>query len=351
MQAFSTNTKKFFIAQAIGWAFFGAANAILQSLIGLPAKLVAVNTGICLFGGVVITTLYRYLIRSWNWQAWKIGPLFVFILGSTVVLSFAWLLLNAVIIQFFFPVYQITASEILSNLLNGALLFLVWNLIYFFFKYFAKSQELEVDKWRLATEVKEAQLGNLRAKLRPHFVFNTLNNIKALVLEDPQRSRDMLINFSDLLRYSLQHDEQRQVPLEEEVDVSRQYLELMSIQYEDRLEWRMDIDPATTDCLIPPMVLQLLVENAVKHGIAPLAKGGELLVQTQLEAGQLILKVRNTGSLRMQPKVEGRLGTGLQNIRERLRIFYGKQAAFKLEESGDYVLAHVSLPLQTSPLS
>ncbi|MEM7572941.1 MAG: histidine kinase [Bacteroidota bacterium] len=343
----STGTKKFFIAQAFGWALFGVGNFFIQWMAGIPFIMVATNTGMALFTGLVITTIYRYLIRSWHWQEWRLLALLMFIAFSSFLIAVAWLLLNAVLFQLLFPIFQITAREILGNLINGGLIFLIWNLIYFFFKYFAKSRELEIDKWRLATEVKEAQLGNLRAKLRPHFVFNTLNNIKALVLEDPQRSREMLINFSDLLRYSLQHDEQRQVPLSEEVEISRQYLELMSIQYEDRLQWSMDIDPQTPNCLVPPMLLQLLVENAVKHGIAPEAAPGELNLKTTLEKEQLLLEVSNSGNLRRRKKVEGRLGTGLQNIRERLRIFYGDRAAFDLKESGHYVLASICLPLET----
>ena len=208
-----------------------------------------------------------------------------------------------------------------------------------------KFQQSEVEKWRLAAEVKEAQLGTLRSQIRPHFVFNTLNNIKALVLEDPQRSREMLINFSDLLRYSLQHDERDMVPLEDEIDITQQYLELMSIQYEERMEWNIEATPESLRCLLPPMLLHLLVENAVKHGIAPSANGGEVAISARCEAGHLHLEVKNTGTLNAHSDVEGQLGTGLKNIRERLSIFYGGKAKFELIETAPCVKAKIEIPV------
>lgn len=342
---FTNGTKNFFIAQAIGWGIFGGSNFIFQSLLGMPLSLVVANSGFSALSGILVSTVYRYLIRRWNWQSWKLWKLLVFISAASFVLSIAWMVVTSLLFQTMSPEFQISGNQILGNLITAGLLFLIWNLIYFFFKYFMKFQQSEVEKWRLAAEVKEAQLGTLRSQIRPHFVFNTLNNIKALVLEDPQRSREMLINFSELLRYSLQHDEREMVPLENEIDITRQYLELMSIQYEDRMKWEIDVEPDAFSCVLPPMLLHLLVENAVKHGIAPSAKEGEVMVKAKKHGTYLHLEVRNTGSLKTHSDVEGRLGTGLKNIRERLAIFYGEKAKFELIENPPFVVAQLNIPL------
>lgn len=344
---FTTGTKNFFVAQAVGWGIFGGSNFIVQSLAGLPLNLVVANSSFSILSGILVSTAYRFLIRRWNWQSWKLWKLLVFIVAASLVLSLAWMVLTSLLFQIMRPEFQITGNQILGNLITAGLLFLIWNLIYFFFKYFVKFQQSEIEKWRLASEVKEAQLGTLRSQIRPHFVFNTLNNIKALVLEDPQRSRAMLINFSDLLRYSLQHDEREMVPLEDEIDITRQYLELMSIQYEDRMKWDIETQPDSLTCLLPPMLLHLLVENAVKHGIAPSANVGEVVVKAEKNGADLHVEVRNTGSLLSPQNMEGRLGTGLKNIRERLSIFYGANAKFDLSEKDGHVIARFNLPQKT----
>ena len=342
---FTTGTKNFFIAQGIGWSIFGTSNIIVQSITGLPLDLVAANAGFAILSGFSATTAYRYLVRRWDWQSWRLWKLLVFIAFSSLVLAVAYLVSAGLLFQIIKPEYHISVGNILSNLMVGCLLFAGWNLVYFFFKYFVKYQQSEVEKWRLAAEVKEAQLGTLRSQIRPHFVFNTLNNIKALVLEDPHRSREMLINFSDLLRYSLQHDQGEMVTLENEIEIIRQYLELMTIQYEDRLRWHIDAPPETLSAQLPPMLLHLLVENAVKHGISPSANGGDLVISAVRSNGELQVEVKNTGSLVSRSNVEGRLGTGLKNIRERLRIFYGEAAKFELKEVPPNVVARLVIPV------
>lgn len=340
----TNNTRYFFIAQAVGWAIFGVVNATVQSLIGTPFEFVVANAIYSVIAGLLVSTAYRYLIKDISWAAWRMVPLLVFILFSSFALSVAWLLVSYVFFAISMPGLPFSFYEILTNVVNGGLIYLVWNLIYFFFKYFAKSQQLTIDKWRLLAEAKEAQLGHLKAHLRPHFVFNALNNIKALVLEDPQRSRDMLINFSDLLRYSLQHDKNKLVSLADELDISRQYLELMSIQFEDRLNWSISVSEEATELLLPPMSLQMLVENAVKHGIAVRKEAGRIEIETRLVDHMLHLTVKNTGRLDAAARMENRLGTGIQNLRERLQIMYRGKAAFDLREAGQYVIAQVQIP-------
>ena len=175
-----------------------------------------------------------------------------------------------------------------------------------------------------------------------HFLFNCLNSIRALVVENPGLAQDMITRFATILRYNLHHDLNHTVPLEAEVEVVSDYLALEAVRLEDRLRVRFAVDPAAGKIRIPPMLLQTLVENAVKHGIATLPNGGDLSVRAAIDADSLRLEVENTGSL-SAPK-PGTTQVGLGNTRERLRILYGARAHLDLRNGDGRVTATVVIP-------
>lgn len=340
------NRRNFWIAQLSGWAIFAFGNCVIQGIIGLPALLVFFNSFYSALAGIAVSTIYHALIRRVNWTKWKISHLLIFILCSALVLSAAWLLAVSVLFAMTLPEYQVRMGEILANLVNGGLVFLIWNLIYFFFQYFSKYHFAEVEKWQLAATAREAQLDTLKAQIKPHFVFNTLNNIKALILEEPERAREMLVHFSDLFRYSLLHSGRSLVVLEEEVELLKQYLALLSIQFESRLRYQIEVDSNLLDHHVPPMLLQLLVENAVKHGIAQIPEGGTLEVALFEQDDMLLIEVKNSGSLQQTPESPANTGLGLRNIHNRLQLQYGGSARLEIFEKADNVIAQVKLPLK-----
>lgn len=343
MKTIPLGNKSFWIAQGIGWAIFALVNISVQAFLGFPAWLIVKNTLYSVGAGILITTAYRYIIKDFDWQKQKIIPLILFIFGSSLVLSISWLILIALLF-YLDQRASVTPGELVGNLINGCLTFLIWNLIYFFFQYFSKFQLAEVEKWQMQAQVKEAQLGSLKTQIRPHFMFNTLNNILALILEDKHKARAMLINFSELLRYSLQMSQSQLVTIEEEVDMCRRYLQLLSVQYEDRLQFDIRIENGLADTPIPPMMLQFLVENGVKHGIDRLPQGGSLNIDVFKEPAFNVVEVSNSGSLEKKANVESRLGIGLQNIRERLKLIYKGQAFFDICEKKDLVVATIKIP-------
>ena len=221
----------------------------------------------------------------------------------------------------------------------------LWAVIYFGVGYFERYRDTRFEQLRLAVAVKNSELRALLAKVNPHFLFNCLNSLRALTLEDPLRAQQMSDQLASVLRYSLQSGRSQTVSLESEIDAIRAYLRLESMRFEDRLRVDIDVDPLSRLIPIPPMLVQTLVENGVKHGIARIAQGGEIRVTSKLEADGLKIQVINTGRLGS----EGSGGTeiGLHNARERLRILYGSAASLILRNSGDdEVLAEVWVPLQ-----
>jgi two-component system sensor histidine kinase AlgZ len=207
-----------------------------------------------------------------------------------------------------------------------------------------KSRLLSKEKQvRLELALREAELRALEAQINPHFLFNCLNSIRGLVVEDPQKAQDMITRFATLLRYNLNHDSRHTVPLAAETEVVADYLALEKVRFEDRLRLHVAIDPAAAALPVPPMILQSLVENALKHGIARLPHGGDLQIRASAHNGTLVLEVENTGELR--DSRPGDTQVGLTNIRERLRILYGDRASLALRNSEDgRVVATVQIP-------
>ncbi len=199
----------------------------------------------------------------------------------------------------------------------------------------AKSRALALE-----LAAKEARLRNLQAQVNPHFLFNSLNTVRALILEDAPRAVEAVTWLSTLLRYSLHSDRNTRVPLSEELEMVEQYLALEKLRFEDRLQVAIDIPAPLLPALVPPLLLQTLVENAIKHGIAHLPSGGQVTIQATPSHSHMTLEVRNTG--RLQPATSS--GIGLSNARERLLLLYGANASLHLSESNNEVIAEVRLP-------
>jgi LytS/YehU family sensor histidine kinase len=238
----------------------------------------------------------------------------------------------------------LSLAAFLGNMFTFTLIILAWNLIYFSIHYFNNWNQAEIEKWKLAAEMKDAQLGSLKSQIKPHFVFNAINNIRSLILEDKERAREMLLHFSDLFRYALKNSDHSKVALEEELEIVTQYLELMSIQYEDKLEYTISVDEGLDEFQMPPMMLQLLVENAIKHGISQFSEGGSINVEVKQDKDNLLIKVRNSGRIETKAILGEQLGVGLDNIKKRLELIYNGKAAMQMQEIENNVVASIKIP-------
>ena len=173
-------------------------------------------------------------------------------------------------------------------------------------------------------------------------MFNSLNNIRGLMLEDVEKSREMLTKLSEILRYSLTKNNVNSISVREELEVVDNYIDLSKIQFEDRLTFLKNVEKDTLDLNIPPMIIQLLIENAIKHGISNLKHGGKIILEIKKRDGQVQIEVRNTGSLKV---AKNSTQLGIKNIKQRLNLLYAQQASFTLQEEADEVVANVKMPL------
>ena len=168
-----------------------------------------------------------------------------------------------------------------------------------------------------------------------------MNNIRALILEDPTLAREMLIKFADIFRHSLQYSGEKLITVTEEIYILTRYFDILKLQYEDKLHYTIVSDDEALQKSIPPMILQLLVENSIKHGIALTKEGGIVAVEVSSKKGELLLRVKNSGTLQVKNTLEDSLGIGLNNISERLSLIYPGKAKLMISEEPPFVIVNI----------
>jgi LytS/YehU family sensor histidine kinase len=192
------------------------------------------------------------------------------------------------------------------------------------------------------TLAREAELQALRLQLNPHFLFNSLHSISALATIDGARARDMCIRLAGFLRSSLGTGERESIPLRDEVALARSYLEVEQVRFGDRLNVQAEVEPECLECEVPPLVLQPLVENAVKHGISRLVEGGSVRMWARREGDRLTVVVENEFDLDIPPRADQ--GVGLTNVRRRLQMRYGAEAGFEAGAVGETYRVVLRIP-------
>jgi sensor histidine kinase YesM len=221
-------------------------------------------------------------------------------------------------------------------------IFMIWLFIIVTIKAYHYINQVKVSQLQLESNLKESQLNTLKGQINPHFMFNSLNNIRGLILEDAPKARDMITRLSEMLRYSLTKNGINTISLNEELQTVDNYIEISKIQFEERLKFNSTVNPQALNIAIPPMIIQMLVENAVKHGIGKIKEGGEVNLKIDVLKDELIIIVQNSGSLFIS---EDSTKLGLQNIKKRLSLLFGNRASFILQENGNFVEAKIIIPL------
>ncbi len=215
------------------------------------------------------------------------------------------------------------------------------------FDYYARYREREFRAAQLETQLAQAQLHALKMQLHPHFLFNTLNAIAGLVRDRKDKAAvQMIAGLSDLLRHTLENSGKQEIPLREELDFLELYLDIQQMRFSDRLTVRMEVAPETLNARVPNLILQPLVENAIRHGVAARVSAGEVSISARRENGALELKVADDGpGLKSGWRMEDGGGIGLSNTRERLVQLYGREHRFEVRNrEGGGVEAALMIP-------
>jgi two-component system, LytTR family, sensor kinase len=217
--------------------------------------------------------------------------------------------------------------------------------------YYSESQARKLKEAQLETRLAEARLRTLEAELQPHFLFNTLHAISTLVHVNPDSADRMISRLSDLLRLTFDRSGAPKVALQEELEFLQKYLEIEQIRFQDRLTVRYDIDPETLDAEVPRLILQPLVENAIKHGVSPRSGLGTVEITSKVTGEDLWLEVRDHGAGPAdRSRMPSRVGVGLANTRDRLECLYGEAHTLEVADGDNGFAVRIRLPLQRLPV-
>jgi len=207
------------------------------------------------------------------------------------------------------------------------------------------THEVEARAMQTSIQARDAELKALKAQINPHFLFNSLNSISALTSIDPVRARDMCVLLGDFLRLTLGLGEKTSVRLSEELELLQKYMAIEKVRFGARLTMHEEIQEESKACLLPPLLLQPLVENAVKHGIAGLPEGGDVRLAVQRQNGRLAILVENSWDPEAPPRRSG--GLGLKNVQQRLEARYGKDANLRVNTEGERFQVTLSIPAES----
>jgi two-component system LytT family sensor kinase len=332
--------------QVGGWSFYAIIQILFSAIAsdnpGISTQRVLFLVYESLFG-LLLTHQYRYLINRWKWLSAGMPRLILRVAGSVVLLG---LLLYFIRLPISIPLglysreVAFDTSRILGLTATYSLIFFLWSVLYFIYNYFERYNT----SLKLEASVREIELNNLKSQLNPHFIFNALNSIRALVDEHPDKAKRAINQLANILRNSLSSGKRELTKFDDELKIVQDYLGLESIRFEERLQTRFEIDPASRDFLVPPLMIQTLVENGIKHGIAKLTAGGTIEMKTIVHDDRLTIQVRNTGTY-VNGSTGNDGGLGLENTRQRLKLIYGDNASFRiLSENNTFVLTEVEVP-------
>lgn len=343
-----TKANLYWICQIGGWFFF-----VLVEFIGYGNtfgynNLLIFNVVVNFLLGLSLTHLYRLFLIRTRWLVLPLSSLLPRAIFGVIVVSASLTTFNIWLDRLTVPLMgqlPVDLVLILNYLFNWSKYILMWALVYHLFQYWEKSLEAERSRYHMQAILRENQYNNLKTQLNPHFLFNSLNGIRTLVDLDPELSKEAISRLSGLLRSSLQMNKQKTVSLEQEIATVENYLLIEKIRFDDRLRYQFEIDDEVLNVQIPPMMLQTLAENAVKHGISKIRNGGDIFLKAFKKSGKLHIEISNTG--RFNPvDSDQSIGLGLENTRERLSLLYDDKASFEISNLGEnQVLAQIEIPL------
>lgn len=320
----------YWICQLGGWLFFVSLQSLFFKLSDAFSVNVAISQFLLFFFGIIISHLYRNIIIRFSWL--KIGT--VRVIPLVIIASVLFAALHEYAQYGVELLLQIAANKhqsdvmVITNILNLAFVYFFWSLIYFLFHFIENYKKAEIENLKWEASINEIELNKLKSQLNPHFMFNAMNSIRALVDEDPTKSKEAITQLSNILRNTLQMGKNKVIPFEEELNLVSDYLALESIRYEERLKFTIRVDEQSKHFYVPPLMIQTLIENGIKHGVSKLTKGGVINLTTRVQDNQLIINISNSGQLKEVANSES--GYGIKNTLQRLKLLYGENASLKI---------------------
>lgn len=328
----------FLIAQTLYWGGLAVLIAWINSTASIRASSsLAQQITSVLFPvlGVLISYSIRVVFRRFEWMetGWLYFP--------RVLLS---VILGGIVMAFFvnIPYYLLGGRQdynLVADTILLSVLILLWMIVFSIIQFANKSKDQELSNAQLVSEKNEIELQVLRSQLNPHFLFNSLNTVRALVDIDPESAKTGISRLATLLRKSLISGKKNLITLKEELEIVSEYIELEKIRFEERVRVVISHDEKLDNVNIPPFIIQTLVENAMKHGITKLIEGGTITLTTTRRESTVFIRIENDGKLASTTDT----GVGLENTIRRLELEYKGKASFALYETPTTVVAEIEI--------
>jgi Histidine kinase len=341
--------------QLAGWGLYFWAQASGEVVFAdVPWSKAATLWGSICVSAIALTHLLRWIIKRRRWLSLPPGALLIRMLLAIALLASALDVITTILslAKYNTPVSPILGAlyrrlpldgQLLNQFINSLIVTLIWVGLYLGFAVQRHRYDAQVQQAKLAQLLHAAELRLLKSQLNPHFLFNALNGVRALIADEPARAQDAVTQLSRTLRYSLASSDDELVSLARELEMVNDYLALEGLRLGERLTVVRDIAAEATQARIPVMLIQTLIENAIKHGIAELKQGGTLRIEAHVVKAELIIRIINPRPI--NAPVPPAPGTGLKNSSERLRLLFGSRASLRLDlsRSGE-AIAEARLP-------
>ncbi len=331
----------YWISQIYGWLLYIVLMGILNQLSGVELNALLISNLLVTFTlGILISHLYREIILKLNWLKLQIIKLIPRIIVACVLFGAVFFILHTFISDLIIAgqEYVFNWLDLIRSVINQTVTFMLWSLLYFLFHFIQNYRQEEIKnlKWQAARN--EMELNKIKSQLNPHFIFNSMNSIRALVEEEPKKAKDSITRLSNILRSSLMLGKKEVIPLKEEIQLVQDYLLLEKTRFEERLTIDFSIDENAYNWPVPPLMLQTLVENGIKHGISSLTQGGHIKINVKIENEKLNITIINSGTYNRKSDSRTKdSGTafGIKNTIQRLQLLYENEASFTIANSDE----------------
>lgn len=336
--------KKYWIIQSIGWSLYALLNIYINFL-SEPIEMRTMLINILLsMGAFALTHLFRKIIIKGRWPSLPTSELIFRILLIAIPLAFILCIWQFILLNTLYYERETVKGirQLFTPFMAAYIIMLCWSLLYFVWSYIENNRSQMIERLQIQNELKDLELKSIRSNLQPHFIFNSLNSIRALVKDEPDNARDAIIKLSTILRNSISSQE-NVVPLSKELEIVENYLHLEKIRFDERLKFRFDIDADTLNVGVPPLMLQTLTENAIKHGISMREEGGTVTIKCKIEQDVIHIQIINEGSLE-QTSHEESIGFGMDASRKRLNYLYPEKSSIQINEKDGFVLVDILFP-------
>jgi two-component system LytT family sensor kinase len=327
--------RMYWYCQLGGWFVFVLMNLLFYGLKNTisPGDLFTYFTWF--LSGILITHLFRFVVIKLHWLKLTTFIQIPLVLVSSVACAILFHLFqylsDGIINAMQFP--EINLTGLMENVVNFAYVFFFWSVIYFSYHFLMNFRKAEIQSLRWQANIKEIELSTLKSQLNPHFMFNAMNSIRALIDENPGKAKEAVTQLSNILRNTLMMEKNKVISFDEEIRIVTDYLNLEKIRFEERLNYSISVSPEASAFSVPPLLLQTLIENGIKHGISKLTEGGLITLSAELKSEKLTITIRNSGHFDENKKSE--TGFGLKNTRDRLIYVFGEAAAIEIRNEDD----------------